>query len=141
MFLAAAAALVWPAAAQVKTDPGPEKTGVAMKIYPGPVELSGGATTQGYPGAEKIAVLIDGAPFTEFFVAGAAVTKPYLHPLRAPSGTYVTRMWPMEKVAEEAGIAKPDHPASTRPVVRARKASTASISGTTKPPTPRPTAA
>ncbi|HEY9141793.1 MAG TPA: PmoA family protein [Bryobacteraceae bacterium] len=82
LFLVAAAALAWPAAAQVEITPGPEKIGV----------------------------VIDGQPFTDFFVAGAAVTKPYLHPLRAPSGTYVTRMWPMEKVAEEAGIVKPDHP-------------------------------
>lgn len=62
------------------------------------------------PGADKIAVEIDGKPFTDFYVRGAAVTKPYLHPLRAASGTYVTRMWPMEKVPEEASIAKPDHP-------------------------------
>jgi len=68
------------------------------------------AQVQIVPGPEKIAVIIGGQPFTEFFVAGPSVTKPYLHPLRAPSGTYVTRMWPMEKVAEEAGIAKPDHP-------------------------------
>jgi hypothetical protein len=61
------------------------------------------------PGAEKIAVEINGQPYTDFYVAGAGVTKPYLHPLRAASGTYVTRMWPMEKVAEEASIAKPDH--------------------------------
>ena len=53
------------------------------------------------PGPEKIVVQIDGKPFTEFRVAGADVTKPYLHPLRAASGTYVTRMWPMENVAEE----------------------------------------
>jgi hypothetical protein len=59
-------------------------------------------------GPEKIAVRIDGKPFTEFFVAGADVTKPYLHPLRAASGTYVTRMWPMENVAEEANDTK-DH--------------------------------
>ncbi|MGO9013100.1 MAG: PmoA family protein [Bryobacteraceae bacterium] len=77
-----AAALAWPAAAQVKITPG----------------------------AEKIGVAIDGQPFTDFFVAGATVTKPYLHPLRAPSGTYVTRMWPMETVAEEASIVRPDHP-------------------------------
>jgi hypothetical protein len=95
LLLAAAAAFVWPAAAQVKTDPAPEKAGVVIKVY---------------PGAERIGVMIDGEPFTEFFVAGASVTKPYLHPLRTPSGTYVTRMWPMEKVAEEAGIARPDHP-------------------------------
>jgi hypothetical protein len=93
--LLAAVALVWPLAAQTQTAPEPEKTGVAMKIY---------------PGAAKIGVVIDGQPFTDFFVSGEGVTKPYLHPLRAPAGTYVTRMWPMEKVAEEAAIAKPDHP-------------------------------
>lgn len=52
-------------------------------------------------GAEKVTVEIGGKPFTDFYVAGAGVMKPYLHPLRAASGTYVTRMWPMEKVAEE----------------------------------------
>jgi len=77
----AAVALALPAVAQVKITPGPE----------------------------KIVVEIHGQPFTVFYVAGAEVTKPYLHPLRAASGTYVTRMWPMEKVAEEASIAKPDH--------------------------------
>jgi hypothetical protein len=60
--------------------------------------------------AETIAIDIDGKPFTTFYMAGKDVMKPYLHPLRAASGTYVTRMWPMEKVAEEASIAKPDHP-------------------------------
>lgn len=60
------------------------------------------------PGPEKIAVEIGGKPFTEFRVAGTDVTKPYLHPLRAASGTYVTRMWPMENVAEEAKDQK-DH--------------------------------
>lgn len=77
----AAAATVLPAAAQVKISPGPD----------------------------RIAVEINGKPFTDFYVAGADVTKPYLHPLRTASGVYVTRMWPMEKVAEEASIAKPDH--------------------------------
>jgi hypothetical protein len=61
------------------------------------------------PGPEKIAVQIDGKPFTEFVVAGAIVTKPYLYPLRAASGAYVTRMWPMENVAEEETVQK-DHP-------------------------------
>ena len=61
------------------------------------------------PGSEKIAVEINGKPFGDFYVAGADVTKPYLWPLRAASGTYVTRMWPMEKVEEEASIARPDH--------------------------------
>jgi len=60
------------------------------------------------PGSEKIAVEINGKPFGDFYVAGADVTKPYLWPLRAPSGTYITRMWPMEKVAEEESEKK-DH--------------------------------
>jgi hypothetical protein len=64
------------------------------------------------PGAGKVAVEIDGKPFADFYAAGMAfgaeVTKPYLWPLRAPSGTYVTRMWPMENVAEEEKTLK-DH--------------------------------
>ena len=53
------------------------------------------------PGSEKIAIEIDGKPFGDFYVAGNDLTKPYLWPLRAASGTYVTRMWPMEVVPEE----------------------------------------
>ena len=53
------------------------------------------------PGPEKIAIEINGKPFGDFYVAGKDVTKPYVWPLRAASGTYVTRMWPMEQVAEE----------------------------------------
>jgi hypothetical protein len=60
------------------------------------------------PGPEKVAIEIGGRLFTEFYVAGPGVTKPYLHPLRAASGTYVTRMWPMENVAEEEKTEK-DH--------------------------------
>jgi len=59
------------------------------------------AQVQITPGKEKVAVSIDGKPFTDFYIAGAEVTKPYLHPLRAASGTYVTRMWPMETVEGE----------------------------------------
>lgn len=59
-------------------------------------------------GSEKIAVEIDGKPFTDFYTAGPDVTKPYLHPLRAATGTYVTRMWPMQDVPEEQGTTK-DH--------------------------------
>jgi hypothetical protein len=61
-------------------------------------------------GAEKIAVEINGKPFTDFYIAGKEVAKPYLWPLRAASGTYVTRAWPMEKAEDEASIARPDHP-------------------------------
>src|SRR5689334_21492425 len=75
-----AALLAWPVAAQVKITPGPE----------------------------KVSIEIDGKPFSDFYIAGAEVTKPYLWPLRAASGTYITRMWPMEKVAEEESEKK-DH--------------------------------
>lgn len=57
---------------------------------------------------DNVAIAIDGKPFTEFITTGADVTKPYLHPLRASSGTYVTRMWPMANVEEEAKTSK-DH--------------------------------
>ena len=60
-------------------------------------------------GPEKVTIEIDGKPFSDFYVAGPTVTKPYLWPLRAATGTYITREWPMAKVEEEASIAKPDH--------------------------------
>jgi hypothetical protein len=60
------------------------------------------------PGANKVAIQIDGKPFTDFYYSGPDVTKPFLHPLRAASGTYITRMWPMEDVSEEDGTTK-DH--------------------------------
>src|ERR1035437_4602326 len=63
------------------------------------------------PAPGKVSVEIDGKPFTDFYMSGEAfkaqVTKPYLWPLRAPSGTYITRSWPMEEVAEEATEKKP----------------------------------
>src|SRR6476646_8302479 len=63
------------------------------------------------PSAGKVSVEIDGKPFTDFYMSGKAfnaeVTKPYLWPLRAASGTYITRAWPMEDVQEEAGEKKP----------------------------------
>jgi hypothetical protein len=71
----------------------------------------------------KVAIEIDGKPFSDFYISGSAfnaeVTKPYLWPLRAASGTYITRAWPMEDVAEEAGEKKPGRnggaPASDHP--------------------------
>ncbi|HEY7115166.1 MAG TPA: PmoA family protein [Tepidisphaeraceae bacterium] len=71
--------------------------------------LTAAAQVKITPGAEKVTVEIDGKPFTDFYAAGGTVTKPYLWPLRAATGTYVTRMWPMEKVEEEAAITRPDH--------------------------------
>src|SRR5580700_3496183 len=61
------------------------------------------------PGADKIEISIDGKLYSTFYMTGGDVTKPYLWPVRAASGTYVTREWPMENVAEEAKEKK-DHP-------------------------------
>lgn len=49
---------------------------------------------------DRIAVVIDGKPFTTLFM-GADVPKPYLHPLHSASGKIVTRGYPMEKIAGE----------------------------------------
>ncbi|MEZ5400079.1 MAG: PmoA family protein [Bryobacteraceae bacterium] len=50
----------------------------------------------------KIAVDIDGAPFTALYVSGTDVTKPFLHPLRTADGKIVSRVWPMEEKEGEA---------------------------------------
>jgi hypothetical protein len=47
-------------------------------------------------GNGRVDVEIDGKPYTSLF-AGPETTKPYLHPVRAASGTIVSRMYPMEK--------------------------------------------
>jgi len=60
------------------------------------------------PVPHKVAIEINGQPFTDFWYSGPAITKPFLWPLRAASGTYVTRVWPMEDVPEEDGTTK-DH--------------------------------
>ena len=54
---------------------------------------------------DRISVDIDGKPFTALFV-GPEVAKPYLFPLRAASGTPVTRGFPLD---ESPGDSK-DHP-------------------------------
>ena len=54
----------------------------------------------------KYAVEIDGKPFTDFYF-GPEAPKPYLHPLRAATGTVVTRAYPMDE--NVPGEAK-DHP-------------------------------
>ena len=55
---------------------------------------------------DAVSVAINGKPFTEFFV-GPEMRKPYLHPLRAASGTVVTRGYPM--LTDVPGETK-DHP-------------------------------
>ncbi|MDQ6708300.1 MAG: PmoA family protein [Acidobacteriota bacterium] len=56
-------------------------------------------------GTDRVAVEIDGKPYTELFY-GPSVYKPYLHPLRAATGTIVTRHFPMETVQGDST----DHP-------------------------------
>ncbi len=55
---------------------------------------------------DRISVSVNGEPFTEFFIAGEDVAKPYFHPLRAASGTIVSRQYPMAIVEGESK----DHP-------------------------------
>lgn len=43
---------------------------------------------------ERITVAIDGKPFTVFYIGGKDLNRPYLHPLRAASGTIVNRSFP-----------------------------------------------
>jgi len=78
----------------------------------GALALPGLAQVKIVSQGDKVPVEIDGKPFTTFYVSGEAfnakVTKPYLWPLRAPSGTSITRFWPMEQVAEEESEKK-DH--------------------------------
>jgi hypothetical protein len=47
----------------------------------------------------RIHVEIDSKPYADFVVKSDEAMKPYLYPLRAASGTIVTRHWPMEKVS------------------------------------------
>jgi len=61
------------------------------------------------PAQDKIDISIGGKPYSAFYMKGEGVTKPYLWPVRAASGTSVTRSWPMENVAEEEKEKK-DHP-------------------------------
>ncbi len=75
------------------------------------------------PGANKISIEIHGQPYSDFYISGpdpsfpgadpnlvnADLMKPVLWPIRAASGTYISRAWPLLKVDEEAGI-KGDHP-------------------------------
>src|ERR1039458_2349737 len=89
------------------------------------------AQVQLTPGADKIEISINGKPYSTFYMTGGDVTKPYLWPVRAATGTYVTRMWPIENVPEEEKEKK-DHP-HQRGIWFAHDTSTASISGITRP--------
>jgi hypothetical protein len=55
---------------------------------------------------DRIRIDIQGQPYTDFIFKGGEAMKPYLYPLRAASGTIVTRRFPIEIVAGEPT----DHP-------------------------------
>jgi hypothetical protein len=56
--------------------------------------------------AEQISVAIDGKPFTVLYIAGKDLNRPYLHPLRAATGTIVNRSVPAGQLPGETT----DHP-------------------------------
>lgn len=58
--------------------------------------------------ADHIDIEIDGRPFATFAFP-AAIPKPYLAPIRAASGTIVTRRWPMDPSAHEGADDHPHH--------------------------------
>ena len=55
---------------------------------------------------DQIAVDIDGRPFTVFYLRGADLQRPYLHPLRSASGKIVNRSFPAGQLPGETT----DHP-------------------------------
>src|ERR1041385_8669967 len=89
------------------------KSAIVILLSAAVLALPAAAQVKITSGENKIPVEINGKAFTTFYIAGEAfnakVTKPYLWPLRAPSGTYITRAWPMEDVPEEASEKKPTH--------------------------------
>jgi len=57
-------------------------------------------------GPDQIVVEIDGKPFTVFYIGGADLNRPYLHPLRSASGRIVNRSFPAGQLPGETT----DHP-------------------------------
>ncbi|MBI4904198.1 MAG: PmoA family protein [Acidobacteria bacterium] len=58
---------------------------------------------------DKISIEIDGKPFSDLYVGGEGVRKPFLHPLRSATGKVVSRHYPMAQVDGETK----DHPHHT----------------------------
>ena len=57
-------------------------------------------------GPERIAVDINGKPFTVFYIAGKDLNRPYLHPVRSATGKIVNRSFPAGQLPGETT----DHP-------------------------------
>jgi Methane oxygenase PmoA len=74
-------------------------------------------------GNNKISIGIHGQPYSDFYIAGpdpsfpgadksltgADLMKPFLWPIRAATGTVITRAWPLVQTDEEKDL-KGDHP-------------------------------
>ncbi len=69
-------------------------------------QVAASAQVKVTPEATRVHIEIDGHPYSDFVYKGAQVTKPYLWPLSAASGTNITRHFPMETVPGEPT----DHP-------------------------------
>jgi hypothetical protein len=85
------------------------KRGLPVLFSAALLALPAAAQVKVTKGTDKIDIEIGGKPYSTFYMMGKDVTKPYLWPVRAASGTYVTRAWPMEEIPEEAKAQK-DHP-------------------------------
>lgn len=83
---------------------------VPVALFVGALCLAGTASAQVAftQTPEQIAVEIDGKPFTVFHVGGKDLNRPYLHPLRAASGTIVNRSFPAGQLPGET-IDHPHH--------------------------------
>jgi len=58
---------------------------------------------------DRIHIDIQGQPYTDFYIKGPDVTKPYLWPLRSASGKMVTRKFPMEMPPPDDHAEPHDH--------------------------------
>ncbi len=56
--------------------------------------------------ANRIVVHVDGKPFTNLYLSGEKVVKPFFYPIRSASGKIVTRLYPLKTVPGESH----DHP-------------------------------
>lgn len=94
---------------------------VAIAVLAGAFSLS--AQVKISQGHDRISIEIHGKPYSDFYIAGpdpsfpgadksltgADLMKPFLWPVRAATGTSVTRAWPLVQADEEKDL-KTDHP-------------------------------
>jgi hypothetical protein len=94
---------------------------VALAALAGAFALS--AQVKISQGNNKISIEIHGQPYSDFYIAGpdpsfpgadksltgADLMKPFLWPIRAATGTSITRAWPLVQADEEKDL-KGDHP-------------------------------